>query len=147
MDVMSKKLAFITVLATALALPYTGALARGGGSGSHTGGGSHMGGGTDHMDRGFGRSQVGGDHIRNSQMGSGHTGRTGFGGNAAQAFGSAEVFRGQSDDRFASRGHYHRRSIGRGFSNYDDDNSYDSGSCYVWESTPAGWVCQSPDFD
>jgi len=54
---MSKKFAFIAILATALALPATGALARGGGGGGHGGGGGgHMGGGFGggHMGGGFG---------------------------------------------------------------------------------------------
>ena len=61
---MSKKFAFIAILATALALPATGALARGGGGGGHGGGGGggHMGGGFGggHMGGGFGGAHMGG---------------------------------------------------------------------------------------
>jgi hypothetical protein len=60
MDVMTKNLALIALLATTLALPASGALARGGGGGF--GGGGHIGGfGGAHMGGGFG-GHIGGFH-------------------------------------------------------------------------------------
>ena len=136
MDVMNKKFALIAVLATTLALPASGALARGGGGGGHMGGG--FGGG--HMGGGFGGSHMGGG------FSGGHMGS--IRGAAAGAFGSASAFhersgqmgsfRDQRGARFASHGLHHRRFIGGGFGGYDD-------SCWDWQSTPTGWVCQYPD--
>lgn len=68
---MRKKLALIAILATALALPASGALARGGGGGGGHGGGGFGGGG--HMGGGFGGGHMGGG------FGGGHMGG-GFGG-------------------------------------------------------------------
>jgi hypothetical protein len=136
MDVMNKKFALIAVLATTLALPASGALARGGGGGGHMGGGFSGG----HMGGGLGGGHIGGG-FAGSHMGS-------IGGAAAGAFGSASAFhersgqmgsfRDQRGARFASHGLHHRRFIGGGFGGYDD-------SCWDWQSTPTGWVCQYPD--
>jgi hypothetical protein len=154
MDVMNKKFALIAVLATTLALPASGALARGGGGGGHMGGGfggGHIGGGFGggHMGGGFSGGHMGGGlgggHIGGGFAGS-HMGS--IGGAAAGAFGSASAFhersgqmgsfRDQRGARFASHGLHHRRFIGGGFGGYDD-------SCWDWQSTPTGWVCQYPD--
>ena len=122
MDLMNRKFALIAILATALALPASGALARGGGFG-----GGHMGGG----------------------FGGGHMG--GIGGAAAGAFGSAGASHERGghmgsfgDHRgvgFASHGLHHRRFIGGGF----DGTTYDS--CPDWLLTQLGWVCQYPDYE
>jgi hypothetical protein len=121
MNNMSKKLALTAIFATALALaiPATDALARGGGGG----GGGHMGGGGGgHMGGGFGGGHMGGG------FGGGHV----VGGMGGQAFGSAGAFHG----RGVHAGLHDRRFIGRGFNSYD--------SCWDWQSTPLGWVCQYP---
>jgi hypothetical protein len=114
MDVMIKKLALIAILATTLALPATGALARGGwGGGGHGGGG--FGGG--HMGGGFGGGHMGGGHFGGAHMGGGFA-RSHVGG-----------FHG---------GHFaHRGFFNNGLGYYDD-------SCWDWRSTPDGWVCVGP---
>ena len=138
MDVMNKKFALIAVLATALALPASGALARGGGGGGHMGGG--FGGG--HIGGGLGGGHIGGG-FAGSHMGS-------IGGAAAGAFGSARAFHESSGQmgsfgdhrgaRFASHGLHHRPFIGGAFGGYSD-------SCWDWQLTPLGWVCQYPDYE
>jgi hypothetical protein len=102
---MSKKFAFVAILATALAFPATGALARGGGGGG--GGGGHGGGGGG-----------GGGHMGGGGFGGGHMGGGGFGGGHMGGIGGARI--GSSHiggmagrGAFASAG-VHGRGVHRG---------------------------------
>src|ERR1700752_1750578 len=124
MDVMTRKLALIALLATTLALPATGALARGGGGGGHMGGG--FGGGGGHIGGGFGGGHIGGG------FGGGHIGGAHMGG----GFGGGHIG-GFHGGRFAAHG------IHRNF--FTNDFGYGGyASCWDWQSTPTGWVCVSP---
>jgi hypothetical protein len=121
---MSNKLALIAILAVSLALPATGALARGGGGG---GGGGHMGGGGGHMGGGFGGGHMGG-------FGGGHMG--GFGGAhmgsaGSSAWGAAGVH-GRAVHAGGARG---RRGFG-----YDNYNS-----CWNYPYT-YGLGCEYPGY-
>jgi len=123
---MIKKLALIALVATTLALPATGALARGGGGGF---GGGHGGGGFGggHIGGGFGGGHMGGG------FGGGHIGGAPMGGGF-----SAGHVGGFHGGRFAAHG-LHRNFFTNdfGYGGYDD-------SCWDWQSTPTGWVCALP---
>jgi hypothetical protein len=139
MNVMRKKIALIAILATALALPASGALARGGGGGGgHVGGGGHMGGGFGggHMGGGMHMGGMGGGHI-GGRMGR-PMGSPGIGPQARGAFGAPRVagIRGVHNGRY---GHGYRRHFfvgGLGYSYYNP--------CWDWVSTPLGWQCSWP---